>query len=59
MGSLLSRQSRQSCVGLVFTLFNPPSGVVVVKRKMGVTVDECRLICGGNCLITANLCHLL
>ena len=35
----------QRSVGLVFTLFNPPSGVVVVKRK-GVcrTVDDCKLI---------------
>ena len=28
-------------------------------KKMGVPVDDCRLICGGICLITANLCHLL
>ena len=29
------------------------------QKEMGVTVDNCRLICGGICFITANLCLLL
>ena len=34
LGMLLLRQGRQSCVGVVFTLFDPTSCVVVVQRKL-------------------------
>ena len=46
--AVVLRQRRQSCEGVVFTLFDHPSCVVVVKNAC-VTVDHCRLLCGGFC----------
>ena len=50
MGLLLLRQRRQSCEVLCLSYY--------CQKELGVTVDDCRIICGGICLRATYLCYL-
>ena len=50
MGLLILRQHRQSCKVLCFPYY--------CQKELGVTVDDCRIICGDIFLKATYLCYL-
>ena len=42
MGLVLLRKESQCFIGPVFTLFDPPTCVIILKKEMAVIVDNLR-----------------